>query len=60
MAIAFYGLSTKAIMELLQKQAPEVLQVWFADDATGAGEIRSPKIVVGWESKRRDKIRVLR
>ena len=47
MAKAFYGLSTKPIMELLQNQVPEVVQVWFADDATDAGKLEALKLYWG-------------
>ena len=41
LAMSFYGLSTKPILEQLQLQIPSVYQVWLADDATGAGKLES-------------------
>ena len=37
--MAFYGLSTKPILQRLQQVTPTVSQVWLADDATGAGKL---------------------
>ena len=55
LAMAFYGLSTKPILELLQKQVPEVLQVWFADDATGAGKLEALKL--WWDGIQKEGLR---
>ena len=41
LAMAFYGLSTKPILDRLQSQIAEVSQVWLADDATGAGKLEN-------------------
>ena len=39
LAMAFYGLGTRPILTRLKQSVPSVLQVWFADDATGAGKL---------------------
>lgn len=41
LAMAFYGLSTLPLQNELRFGEPEVKQVWLADDATGAGKLRS-------------------
>ncbi len=43
LAMAFYGLSTKPIVDLLHTQVSTVSQVWLADDATGAGKLEGLK-----------------
>ena len=37
--MAFYGLGTKPILDHLRELIPDVSQVWYADDATGAGRL---------------------
>ena len=37
LAMAMYALAVKPLIEKLQYDAPAVKQVWYADDATGAG-----------------------
>ena len=44
LAMAFYGLSTKPILDRLQSQIADVSQVWLADDATGAGKLENLKL----------------
>ena len=39
LAMAFYGISTKPILLILRNRIPEITQVWFADDATGGGNL---------------------
>ena len=39
LAMAFYGISTKPILISLSTRVREVSQVWFADDATGGGNL---------------------
>ena len=41
LAMAFYGISTKPILTSLRIVVPDILQVWFADDATGGGGLKS-------------------
>ena len=43
LAMQFYGLSTQPIMTCLDYKRTNVHQVWLADDATGAGNLRSLK-----------------
>ena len=43
LAMQFYGLSTKPILEILRDETPDVSQVWLADDATGAGKLQPLK-----------------
>ncbi len=35
LAMAMYALAVKLLIERLQLEAPNVKQVWYADDATG-------------------------
>ena len=39
LAMSFYGLGTKILMDRLSKSVNEIKQVWLADDATGAGRL---------------------
>ena len=41
--MAFYGLATKPLLEQLKIRVNKIKQVWFADDATGAGGLHSLK-----------------
>ena len=43
LAMAFYGLATKPLLEQLKIRVNKIKQVWFADDATGAGGLHSLK-----------------
>ena len=43
LAMAFYGLSTNNLLKRLKQDIPSVSQVWFADDATGAGKLPALK-----------------
>ena len=43
LAMQFYGLSTKPILEILREEVPDISQVWLADDATGAGKLQPLK-----------------
>ena len=43
LAMAFYGLATKPLLEKLKTRVNKIKQVWFADDATGAGDLHSLK-----------------
>ncbi len=40
LAMQFYGISTTPILLTLKQNIETVSQVWFADDATGAGKLR--------------------
>jgi len=40
LAMSFYGLSTVPLQQKLRDIESEILQVWLADDATGAGKLR--------------------
>ena len=39
LAMADYGVSVTPLIDLLKHRVDEVLQVWLADDATGAGKL---------------------
>ena len=39
----FYALATRPLINRLQSSAPEISQVWLADDATGAGKLERLK-----------------
>ena len=39
----FYGLGTHPILTQLRQEIPAVFQVWYADDATGAGQLQELK-----------------
>jgi hypothetical protein len=41
--MGFYGLGTRPILIQLSITNPTISQVWFADDATGAGKLRQLK-----------------
>ena len=41
LAMAFYGISVKPLIDKLHHVIATVKQVWFADDATGAGRLRA-------------------
>ena len=41
--MGFYGLGTNPILHTLKRFAPDVSQVWLADDATGAGKLQPLK-----------------
>ena len=43
LAMAFYGLATKPLLEKLKTRVNKIKQVWLADDATGAGDLHSLK-----------------
>ena len=43
LAMSFYGLSTVPLQNTLRLPAPNVSQVWLADDATGAGTLKNLK-----------------
>ena len=43
LAIPMYSLSSRKLIESLRQEAQEVMQVWFADDCTGAG------LLGGWQ-----------
>ena len=43
LAMAFYGLGTRPILMHLKQEIPAVFQVWYADDATGAGQLQELK-----------------
>ena len=43
LAMAFYGLATNPLLEQLKIRVNKIKQVWFADDATGAGCLYSLK-----------------
>jgi hypothetical protein len=40
LAMPFYGISVRPIIDFLKQTVPETYQVWLADDATGAGSLR--------------------
>ena len=40
LAMAFYGISTKPLIDILEFSKTNILQVWLADDATGAGTLK--------------------
>ena len=44
LAMSFYALSTSSLQETLKISAPEVKQVWLADDATAEGSLANLKI----------------
>ena len=48
LAMPFYALATRPLMNKLSEDVPEVKQVWYADDATAAGRIADLK---NWWSK---------
>ena len=39
LAMPFYGISVRPIIDQLKRSLPETHQVWLADDATGAGSL---------------------
>ena len=39
LAMPFYALATRPLINALREDIPEVKQVWYADDATAAGRI---------------------
>ena len=41
LATAFYGISTKPLIDILQLIVAAIKQVWLADDATGAGRLHA-------------------
>ena len=43
LAMSFYGLGTKTLLDKLSEQVPQVKQVWIADDASGAGRLNELK-----------------
>ena len=43
LAMVFYGLATKPLLEKLKTRVNKIKQVWLADDATGAGDLHSLK-----------------
>ena len=45
LAMSFYGLGTKALLDKLSEQVRQIKQVWLADDAYGAGRLNELK---GW------------
>ena len=55
LAMAFYGLGTNPILQILQKRVPAVSQVWLADDATGAGQLQPLK--VWWEEIQKEGVK---
>ena len=44
LAMAWYSLSTVVLIDCLKACIPSVKQVWLADDATAAGEIKQLKV----------------
>ena len=48
LAMPFYALATKPLMNAVSADMPEVKQVWYADDATAAGKIADLR---SWWSK---------
>ena len=53
--MAFYGLGTRPILINLRKMIPSVSQVWFADDATGAGTLRNLR--TWWDAIKREGVK---
>ena len=43
LAMSFYGLGTKPLLDKLSEQVPQVKQVWLADDASGEGRLNELK-----------------
>ena len=43
LAMSFYAITTEQIQQLLRVSVPDVKQVLLADDATGAGSLKSLK-----------------
>ena len=48
LAMAMYALAVKPLIGELKQDAPSVKQVWYADDASGAGTCDDLKIF--WDS----------
>ena len=44
LAMPFYGISTRPLINKLNHLTSQVHQVWLADDATGAGTLKTSKI----------------
>ena len=44
LAMSFYGLAIKPIVDKLREIVQQVIQIWLADDATGAGKLAVLKI----------------
>ena len=40
MAMAMYAVATRRLLDKLKVTVPDVKQVWYADDCTGAGRLR--------------------
>ena len=43
LAMSFYGICIRPIIDILRKKHPQVSQVWLADDATSAGKLKELK-----------------
>ena len=43
LAIPFYALATLPLIDSLSKDAPEVTQIWYADDANAIGRLADLK-----------------
>ena len=43
LAMSFYDLGTKPLLDKLSDQVPQVKQVWLADDASGPGRLNELK-----------------
>ena len=43
LAMSFYGLGTKPLLNKLSEQVPQVKKVWLADNASGAGTLMNLK-----------------
>ena len=48
LAMAFYGMGTKILIDNLANNVGEIKQVWLADDATGAGNL--PQVLRWWNN----------
>ena len=46
LAMPFYGLGTKPLLNKISEQVPQVKQVWLDDDASGAGTLDQPKDII--------------
>ena len=44
LAMPKYSLSTRGLIDSLKRKVNEVMQVWFADDSSGAGKLRCLKM----------------
>ena len=55
LAMPFYGLGTRPILIRLRDNVPSVSQVWYADDATGAGKLHNLR--TWWDDIKREGVK---